>query len=213
MKVATKACIVNFSVKQQGLEAQLLGIVVQKEKPSLEKDKSELVVKVAAGKRQLLDLENKILKLLSEATGSLLDDEVLVETLQVSKVTSEEVTEQLAVAEEKEIKIDQSRRDYTSTAVRAAIAFFVLNDMARVDPMYQFSLDAYVDLFNLSIDSCRGQSAHRFGDHAFTSVHYHLDTHMQTQLHAHNPREIISPPHPHTHTQAQKRSQWQIGVR
>ena len=30
--------------------------------------------------------------------------------------------------------------------------FFVLNDLGRIDPMYQFSLDAYVDLFCLSID-------------------------------------------------------------
>ena len=26
--------------------------------------------------------------------------------------------------------------------------------MGRIDPMYQFSLDAYIDLFNLSIDKC-----------------------------------------------------------
>lgn len=30
--------------------------------------------------------------------------------------------------------------------------FFVLNDMGRIDPMYQFSLDAYISLFILSID-------------------------------------------------------------
>lgn len=30
--------------------------------------------------------------------------------------------------------------------------FFVLNDMGRIDPMYQFSLDAYIGLFILSID-------------------------------------------------------------
>lgn len=29
--------------------------------------------------------------------------------------------------------------------------FFVLNDMGRIDPMYQFSLDAYISLFILSI--------------------------------------------------------------
>lgn len=62
----------NFAVKKDGLEAQLLGIVVQKEEPNLEKQKSELVIRVAAGKRQLVELEDQILKLLSESTGSLL---------------------------------------------------------------------------------------------------------------------------------------------
>lgn len=64
--------MVNFAVKKDGLEAQLLGIVVQKEEPNLEKQKSELVIRVAAGKRQLVELEDQILKLLSESTGSLL---------------------------------------------------------------------------------------------------------------------------------------------
>jgi dynein heavy chain len=154
-EISTKATVVNFAVKRDGLEAQLLGIVVQKEEPTLEKQKSELTIRVAAGKRQLVDLENEILRLLSESKGSLLDDESLVNTLQSSKVTSEEVTKQLVVAEDTEKKIDMARSGYKAAAVRASIAFFVLDDMGRVDPMYQFSLDAYVDLFNLSIDSSR----------------------------------------------------------
>ena len=121
----------------------------------LEKQKSELTIRVAAGKRQLVELEDEILRLLSESTGSLLDDEGLVNTLQQSKITSEEVTNQLIVAEDTEKKIDLARLGYRTAAVRASLAYFVLDDMGRVDPMYQFSLDAYVDLFNMSIDSSR----------------------------------------------------------
>jgi len=154
-EISTKACVVNFAVKKDGLEAQLLGIVVQKEEPTLETQKSELTIRVAKGKRQLVDLENEILRLLSETKGSLLDDADLVDTLQSSKVTSEEVTEQLKVAEETEKKIDAARLGYRPAAIRASLAFFILDDMARVDPMYQFSLDSYVELFNASIDSSR----------------------------------------------------------
>ena len=45
-EISTKATVVNFAVKKDGLEAQLLGIVVQKEEPTLEKQKSELTIKV-----------------------------------------------------------------------------------------------------------------------------------------------------------------------
>ena len=41
---------------------------------------------------------------------------------------------------------------YRPCAQRASILFFVLNDMGKIDPMYQFSLDAYIDLFNNSIE-------------------------------------------------------------
>ena len=87
-------------MKQQGLEAQLLGIVVQKEQPTLERQKADLTLRVAAGKQKLVDLEDEILRLLSEAEGSLLENETLVDTLQQSKLTSDEVTRQLNEAEE-----------------------------------------------------------------------------------------------------------------
>ena len=45
-----------------GLEAQLLGIVVRKERPDLEETKDSLVRGIASGKKKLLDLENEILR-------------------------------------------------------------------------------------------------------------------------------------------------------
>eukprot|EP00762_Andalucia_godoyi_P004499 ANDGO_05184.mRNA.1 Dynein-1-beta heavy chain len=151
-EISTKAAIINFAVKEQGLEDQLLGIVVRKERPDLEEQKDELVVSMAAAKRKMVELEDEILRLLSEATGSLLDNEELIMTLQTSKTTSEELKQQLVVAEQTEQKIDTAREQYRPCAARASILFFVLNDLASVDPMYQFALDAYVELFHQSID-------------------------------------------------------------
>uniref|UniRef100_G1MEZ7 Dynein axonemal heavy chain 2 n=1 Tax=Ailuropoda melanoleuca TaxID=9646 RepID=G1MEZ7_AILME len=151
-ETSAKTTIVNFAVKEQGLEAQLLGIVVRKERPELEEQKDSLVINIAAGKRKLKELEDEILRLLNEATGSLLDDVQLVNTLRTSKVTASEVTEQLETSETTEINIDLAREAYRPCAQRASVLFFVLNDMGRIDPMYQFSLDAYIGLFILSID-------------------------------------------------------------
>lgn len=50
-EVSTKVMIVNFAVKQQGLEAQLLNTVVKQERADLDRQKNELVLKVAQGKR------------------------------------------------------------------------------------------------------------------------------------------------------------------
>lgn len=48
-------------VRNVGLEAQLLGIVVRKEKPELEEQKDNLVLTIASGKRTLKELEDRIL--------------------------------------------------------------------------------------------------------------------------------------------------------
>lgn len=151
-EISTKTNIVNFQVKEQGLEDQLLGLVVKKERPDLEEKKQELIVKVAEGKNKIVELEDTILHLLSTSTGSLLDDENLISTLSTSKVTSEEVKQQLVVAEQTEKNIDVAREQYRPAAFRGSLLYFVLNSLALVDPMYQFSLDTYNDLFSKSID-------------------------------------------------------------
>ncbi|XP_030635110.1 dynein heavy chain 2, axonemal [Chanos chanos] len=170
-EISTKTTIVNFAVKEQGLEAQLLGIVVRKERPELEEQKDSLVINIASGKRKLQELEDEILRLLNEATGSLLDDVQLVNTLQTSKVTATEVSEQLEISEQTEIKIDTAREAYRPCAQRASILFFVLNDMGHIDPMYQFSLDAYIDLFNLSIE--KSQRSHKLEERISNLNDYH----------------------------------------
>lgn len=48
-EISTKTMLVNFAVKEQGLEAQLLGTVVRKEKPQLEEQKDKLVTSIAKG--------------------------------------------------------------------------------------------------------------------------------------------------------------------
>ena len=151
-EISTKTTLVNFAVKETGLEAQLLGIVVRKERPAIEEQKDNLVVNIATNKRTLINLENEILRMLNESRGSILDDEELFKTLQISKQTSAIVTESLSVAEVTEMEIDATRESYRPSANRASILFFVLMDMSRIDPMYQFSLDAYIGLFIKSID-------------------------------------------------------------
>ncbi|XP_051799543.1 dynein axonemal heavy chain 2 isoform X2 [Acanthochromis polyacanthus] len=154
-EISSKTTIVNFAVKEQGLEAQLLAIVVRKERPELEEQKDSLVTSIASGKRSLQDLEDDILRLLNEATGSLLDDGQLANTLQTSKVTANEVSELLESSEQTKLKIESTREAYRSCAQRASILFFILNDMSNINPMYQFSLDSYINLFSRSIENSK----------------------------------------------------------
>ncbi|XP_076651590.1 dynein heavy chain 2, axonemal kl-2 [Halictus rubicundus] len=151
-EISTKTTLCNFAIKEQGLEDQLLGTVVRKEKPQLEEQKDNLVLTISTNKRTLKELEDRILYLLNVAGDSLLDDLDLLSTLQSSKATATSITESLIVSEQTEKEIDLARNEYRPCAQRAAILFFVLNDTSLIDPMYQFSLDAYITLFVLSIE-------------------------------------------------------------
>ncbi|KAI9141400.1 dynein heavy chain and region D6 of dynein motor-domain-containing protein [Paraphysoderma sedebokerense] len=150
-EIAGKATIVNFALKEKGLEDQLLGMVVRKEKPHLEEQKDNLMTNVVAAKKRLVELEDEILDFLTNAQGSLLEDEKLVQTLRSSKALTEQVISQLKISEETEAKIDAAREEYRECAQRASVLFFVLNSLGSLDPMYQFSLDSYINLFHTSM--------------------------------------------------------------
>ena len=74
-EVCIKVTVINFTVTVSGLEDQLLEHVVRKERPDVERRKNALVVSMAGDRRQLADIEKKILRLLSESKGNILDDE------------------------------------------------------------------------------------------------------------------------------------------
>ncbi|KAG3085473.1 Dynein heavy chain 1, axonemal [Phytophthora cactorum] len=146
-EVCVKVSLLNFTITMKGLEEQLLGVVVLKELPELAAKKNELVLSNAEGKRQLYEIENQILYLLSHSEGNILDDTNLIETLASAKETSAVVMAKMREAEETEREIDARSDGYRPVAFRAALLFFCIADLALVDPMYQYSLTWFTGLF------------------------------------------------------------------
>ena len=144
--------------------------------------------------RQLKEIEDKILEVLSSSEGNILEDETAIEVLSSSKVLANEIQEKQvrnththactharthtrththththtvgalhyqclcyhtsqAVAEETERKIDETRMGYKPIAVHSSILFFSITDLANIEPMYQYSLTWFINLFVNSIDN------------------------------------------------------------
>jgi len=73
-EVFIKLCVINFTVTPEGLEDQLLGDVVENEIPEVENKKRELVLTISKGRLLLAKNEDKILALLNNSKGFILDD-------------------------------------------------------------------------------------------------------------------------------------------
>ena len=52
-----------------------------------------------------------------------------------------------------EAQINKLRDQYRVVATRGAIIYFVIADLANIDPMYQYSLDYFISRFNYCIDT------------------------------------------------------------
>ena len=125
-ELQVKVTLLNFTVTPNGLQDQMLGLVVAKEAPELETKKNELVISSAAMKKQLEEIEDKILKLLKEAKGDILEDENLINVLSDAKKTSQEINIKVKEQEIVEKEIDEARAGYVPVAFRASILYFVL---------------------------------------------------------------------------------------
>ena len=125
---------------------------MRKEKPDLENAKDNCIVTISAKHKEKEHLEEEFLRLLSETQGSLLENVKVFEALDLSKQSQKDIDETLKLNEDLEVKIDSTRENYRLVAQRAATLFFVLQDLTSIDSMYQFSLDAYIQLFLSSIE-------------------------------------------------------------
>lgn len=135
-EIFIRVSVLNFTVTELGLEEQLLADVVNCEMPSVESAKNALIVEIATGKNQLKKNEDRILELLTSSKGMILDDVELIENLKLSKATSEIVKVKVSEAEVKKVEIEQARGQYKPVAGRGSILFFVIADLALIDPMY-----------------------------------------------------------------------------
>merc|ERR1711871_1243887 len=110
-EVAVKVTLLNFMITPEGLEDQLLGVVVKEERPDLEETKAQLIKDSAENSRKLKELEDEILHVLS-GDGDILEDEGAINTLKSSKVLSDDIKEKQAIAAKTEEEIDTVRAGY-----------------------------------------------------------------------------------------------------
>ena len=145
-EVAVKVTLINFTVTMTGLEDQLLVDVVKNERPDLEQRRDALVVSIAADQKQLRDLEEQILSMLAAASGNILDDEALIETMALSQKTSVKIGTRLKESEITTFEINSIREQYRIVATRGSVIYFVVAALNLVDPMYSYSMAFYQSL-------------------------------------------------------------------
>merc|ERR1711871_307221 len=151
-EVCVKVTLLNFTITPSGLEDQLLGVLIKTEMPELQERKDTLVVANARMKKEMEEIEKKILFLLSNSKGNILDDVELISTLGASKKTSNDIKVKLEEAQVTEKEIDDTRLQYLPSATRGAILYFCISDLTRIDPMYQYSLQWFTEsIFTFSV--------------------------------------------------------------
>ena len=157
--VCVALTLVNFTVTEEGLQDQMLNYLVEKEDPTLNSLRKNCIDTRNTSERKKKEIERDILFQLDESKKSttedytILDNEKLIEKLRQSNQTSVAMAQTLIKQKETENKISAKRNFLAPVSVHVAQLFFTVCDLSNIEPVYQYSLKFYQDIFGLAIDS------------------------------------------------------------
>eukprot|EP00698_Gefionella_okellyi_P019150 TRINITY_DN5834_c0_g2_i1.p1 TRINITY_DN5834_c0_g2~~TRINITY_DN5834_c0_g2_i1.p1 ORF type:complete len:4046 (-),score=1123.04 TRINITY_DN5834_c0_g2_i1:354-12491(-) len=156
-QLTTKVTLINFTITKEGLQEQMLGLVLAHERSELEAEKQMLIVQNDENRKSLKEIEERILQVLDECSN-ILEDERAIEVVKQSKTLSNDIQKKQEIAMQNENEIDVARARYLPVAVRGSNLFFCVSSLVTISPMYAFSLGWFTQLFNSSMDVARNDA-------------------------------------------------------
>ena len=154
-EIMGKVMIINYGVTVQGLENQLLNVVVGHERPDLEKAFKDLVDDMSANAVLLEELEESLLRNLAASTGNILDNDELIATLESTKTKAVEISAKLAQSQGTKADINKTRAGYVPAAKRGSILFFAMAGLSNIMKMYETSLASFLVVFRRALVSAK----------------------------------------------------------
>jgi dynein heavy chain len=156
-EICVALTIVNFTVTEDGMEDQMLNYVIEREESRIETLRKTLIQKLNDFKIHKKKSEDNILEQLSSnddsenSENTILDNITLINTLRGSKDKTLEFTQELKKQEAFQEEIKKKQAEYRPVANHVAQLFFTVSDLSNIEPVYQYSLNWYKDIFGTTI--------------------------------------------------------------
>lgn len=146
-ELCNKTTVVNFTSTFEGLEDQLLAVIIRLIKPALESLHNNLLLTMCADRRLQNSLEDKILHMIQSISGNILDNEELIHALKAVKQAAMDANERIANALGSQKMVDMYRQNLQPIATRGSILYFSLLSLKGLSSVYQYSLNWFLKIF------------------------------------------------------------------
>lgn len=153
--ISSRTTVINFTITRSSLESQALNQVLQVERPDVEAKRKELIKLQSEYQVHLRQLETNLLEALSEAEGSILDNDKVIETLESLKVEAEEVTTKYKETDDVMKTMEDIMDQYKPLANHCGMLFAVLEKLSLLNDYYQFSLEYFLNIFSVILNKER----------------------------------------------------------
>lgn len=145
--ICSRTTFVNFTVTQSSLQTQSLNDVLKSERPDVDKRRMNLVKMQGEFSTNLRALEKRLLQALNQSRGNILDDDVVIETLETLKREAAEISRKMVETEGVMAEVETITLQYNVIARSCSAVFTVLEQLHYLNHFYQFSLQYFVDIF------------------------------------------------------------------
>lgn len=146
--LCSRVTFVNFTVTPSSLQNQCLNIYLKSETPETEEKRIKLMKLQGEYIVRLRELEDSLLDSLSNVTGSILDNESVIGTLEKLKSESTNVQREMEQSEKVMQEVQKVTSDYIPLAEACSKVFFALVSMKQLHYLYDFSLNFFMEIFN-----------------------------------------------------------------
>ena len=145
--ICSRTTFVNFTVTQSSLQTQSLNDVLKSERPDVDQRRTNLVKMQGEFSTHLRGLEKRLLQALNQSQGNILDDDVVIETLETLKKEAAEISKKVAETDGVMAEVEIITRQYKKIAQACSAVFAVLEQLHHLNHFYQFSLQYFIDIF------------------------------------------------------------------
>ena len=146
--VCSRTTFVNFTVTQSSLQTQSLNDVLKSERPDVDNRRSNLVKMQGEFNTHLRGLEKSLLQALNDSQGNILDDDVVIQTLETLKKEAGDISRKMSETEGVMAEVETITLQYGTIARACSAVFAILEQLPCLNHFYQFSLQYFVEIFN-----------------------------------------------------------------
>jgi dynein heavy chain 1 len=145
--ICSRVTFVNFTVTPGSLQSQCLHQVLKAERPDTDRRRRDLIKLRGEFQLRLRHLEKSLLQALNDSKGNILDDDVIIGTLERLKQEAAEITSKVEETEVVMQEVETVTAGYLPLAQYCSSIFFSLEQLSQLHHFYQFSLDFFMEIF------------------------------------------------------------------
>lgn len=146
--ISSRVSFVNFTVTPSSLESQTLNKLLAAERPEVEEERNKLLLLEGQYQIQLRELEEKLLTQLNSLEGNILENTVMINTLEEIKKESKDISTQMNSTIESMNQLESVSSLYIPLASLVSHIYFALEQLIDIHFLYQFSLSSYLHLID-----------------------------------------------------------------